>query len=119
MGQHAAGEIDDDDLYCLEEAACPGAGSCSGMFTANTMACVTEALGMSLQGCATAPAVSGKKKRIAYESGRRLVELVQDVYKRQAVGGVPCDCRQAGYHPRRAGLGGPGVGWIEGYEGQA
>jgi dihydroxy-acid dehydratase len=78
VGQHAAGEIDDDDLYCLEEAACPGAGSCSGMFTANTMACVTEALGMSLQGCATAPAVSGKKKRIAYESGRRLVELVHE-----------------------------------------
>ncbi len=78
VGRHAAGEIDDDELHCLEEAACPGAGSCSGMFTANTMACVTEALGMSLQGCASAPAVSGKKKRIAFESGRRLVELVHE-----------------------------------------
>lgn len=78
VGKHAAGEIGDEELLCLEENACPGAGSCSGMFTANTMACVTEALGMSLLGCASAAAVSGKKKRIAFDSGKRLVELIHE-----------------------------------------
>lgn len=78
VGRHAAGAISDDELACLEERACPGPGSCSGMFTANTMACVTEALGMSLRGCATALAATGKKKRIAYESGERVVELVRE-----------------------------------------
>lgn len=50
-----------EELYKLEEVACPGPGSCAGLFTANTMACVTEALGMSLPGCATAHAVTSKK----------------------------------------------------------
>jgi dihydroxy-acid dehydratase len=77
VGQRIAGRIGDAELECLEERACPGAGSCAGMFTANTMACVTEALGMSLPGCATALAVSGKKHRIAYESGERIVELIR------------------------------------------
>ncbi|MCL2334860.1 MAG: dihydroxy-acid dehydratase, partial [Endomicrobia bacterium] len=56
----------------------PGAGSCQGMYTANTMACLTETMGMSLKDCATSLAVSAKKKRIAYESGIRVVELVKD-----------------------------------------
>lgn len=69
-------EISADELVCLEQEACPGAGSCQGLYTANTMACLTEAMGMSLPGCATALAVSAKKRRIAQASGERIVELV-------------------------------------------
>lgn len=57
--------------------ACPGAGSCQGLYTANTMACLTETMGMSLEGCGTALAVSAKKRRIAQRSGERVVELVK------------------------------------------
>jgi dihydroxy-acid dehydratase len=77
IGKYKKGLITDEELEALEECACPGGGSCQGMYTANTMACVTEALGMSLEGCATALAVSAKKKRIAFESGRRIVELIR------------------------------------------
>jgi dihydroxy-acid dehydratase len=78
VGQFQAGKITQHQLSELEMAACPGAGACQGMYTANTMACLTETMGMSLQGCATALAVSAKKKRIAYESGIRIVELVKE-----------------------------------------
>ena len=71
------GEISPKDLVCLEMEACPGAGSCQGLYTANTMACITETLGMSLPGCATALAASAKKRRIAQASGERIVELVK------------------------------------------
>jgi dihydroxy-acid dehydratase len=71
------GEISPEDLVCLEMEACPGAGSCQGLYTANTMACITETLGMSLPGCATALAVSSKKRRIAQASGERITELVK------------------------------------------
>jgi dihydroxy-acid dehydratase len=77
IGKYKKGLISSEELDALEECACPGAGSCQGMYTANTMACVTETLGMSLEGCATALAVSAKKKRIAFESGRRIVELIK------------------------------------------
>jgi len=77
IGKYKKGLISDEEIEALEECACPGAGSCQGMYTANTMSCVTEALGMSLDGCATALAVSAKKKRIAFESGRRIVGLVK------------------------------------------
>ena len=77
IGKYKKGLISDEEIEALEECACPGAGSCQGMYTANTMACVTEALGMSLDGCATALAVSAKKKRIAFESGRRIVGLIK------------------------------------------
>jgi dihydroxy-acid dehydratase len=70
------GEISLKELGCLEMEACPGAGSCQGLYTANTMACLTETMGMSLPGCATALAVSAKKRRIAQASGERIVELV-------------------------------------------
>jgi len=76
VGRYRKGEINDAELCALEECACPGPGSCQGLYTANTMACVTEALGMSLTGCATALAVSSKKRRIAFESGKKVVELV-------------------------------------------
>lgn len=71
------GEIPLGELASLEMEACPGAGSCQGLYTANTMACLTEALGMSLPGTATALAVSAKKRRIAQASGERIVELVK------------------------------------------
>ena len=77
VGQYHAGKISEEELHELELRACPGPGSCQGLYTANTMACVTEALGMSLPGCATALAGLAKKERIAYESGVRVVELVR------------------------------------------
>lgn len=78
IGKYKKGLITDEELEALEECACPGAGSCQGMYTANTMACIAEALGMSLEGCATALAVSSKKRRIAFESGRRIVDLIRN-----------------------------------------
>ncbi|MGE4357318.1 MAG: dihydroxy-acid dehydratase [Candidatus Omnitrophota bacterium] len=77
VGKFEQGEINTQELSELEICACPGAGSCQGLYTANTMACLTEAMGMSLPGCATALAVSAKKLRIAQESGERIVELVK------------------------------------------
>ncbi|KPK30994.1 MAG: dihydroxy-acid dehydratase [Nitrospira bacterium SG8_35_1] len=77
VGKFKKGLIGSAEMAELEMCACPGAGSCQGMYTANTMACVTESLGMSLPGCATAMAVSAKKRRIAFESGARVVELVK------------------------------------------
>ncbi|MDA8078666.1 MAG: dihydroxy-acid dehydratase [Nitrospiraceae bacterium] len=76
VGKFRKGLISSGELAELEMCACPGAGSCQGMYTANTMACVTEALGMSIPGCATALAVSSKKRRIAFESGRLIARLV-------------------------------------------
>lgn len=76
VGAHRVGKLSDTDLKWLENLSCTGAGSCAGMFTANTMACMTEALGMSLPGCATAHAVDAKKTRIAKETGERIVEMV-------------------------------------------
>ena len=78
VGKVRKGEMSKRELAELETCACPGPGSCQGMFTANTMACVTEAIGMSLPGCATALAVSGEKRRIAFESGSRVVGLVKE-----------------------------------------
>lgn len=71
-GWQAGGET----LAVLEEAACPGAGSCAGLFTANTMACLTEAMGLSLPGCATAHAVDARKVRMAKRSGMKIMELI-------------------------------------------
>ncbi|MCX6357079.1 MAG: dihydroxy-acid dehydratase [Candidatus Aureabacteria bacterium] len=78
IGRFKAGEIDAEELRELEMRACPGPGSCQGLYTANTMACVTEALGLSLPFCATAPAVEAEKLRIAQDSGHRIVELVKN-----------------------------------------
>jgi dihydroxy-acid dehydratase len=71
------GDISQEELTCLEMEACPGAGSCQGLYTANTMACLVETMGMSLPGCGTALAVSAKKRRIAQASGERICELVK------------------------------------------
>jgi dihydroxy-acid dehydratase len=77
IGKYKKGLLSDSELTDLEMCACPGSGSCQGMYTANTMACVTESLGMSLPGCATSLAVSSRKRRIAFHSGSRIVELVK------------------------------------------
>jgi len=76
MARYKAGVIDDKELARCEENACPGMGSCQGLFTANTMAILTETLGMSLPRCGTALAVSALKRRIAFASGERIVEMV-------------------------------------------
>lgn len=73
----AKGEISEAEYEEIVTCSCPGYGSCAGLFTANTMACLTEALGLTLPGCATAHATHAKKLRIAIESGRRIVELVR------------------------------------------
>lgn len=77
LARHKAGAISAQELECLELESCPGAGACQGLYTANTMACLTEVMGMSLPGCGTALAVSAKKKRIAFESGEAIVGLVK------------------------------------------
>lgn len=71
-------DITEKELNDLEICACPGQGSCQGLYTANTMACLTEAMGMSLPGAGTAIAGSAAKKRIAFESGARIVDLVKE-----------------------------------------
>ncbi len=78
MAAAKLGKISKKDLMALERNACPGAGSCQGMYTANTMACLTEALGLSLPYCGTTPAVMADKRRIAYRSGQRIVQLVKE-----------------------------------------
>ena len=77
IGKYRNGEISEERLLELEEASCPSAGACQGLYTANTMACLTEVIGMSLPHCATASAVSSEKRRIAFESGIQIVELVR------------------------------------------
>ena len=77
IGKYRDGVINEERLLELEEASCPSAGSCQGLYTANTMACLTEVMGMSLPFCATSAAVSSHKRRIAFESGMQIVELVK------------------------------------------
>jgi dihydroxy-acid dehydratase len=77
MARYKAGVIDEQQLKTCEDNACPGMGSCQGLFTANTMAILTEAMGMSLPRCGTALAVSALKRRIAFASGEKIVELVE------------------------------------------
>ena len=76
VGAVSSGKMTEEELDELERCACPGAGSCAGLFTANTMACVTEVLGMSLPYCATAHAVDAKKRQIARQSGAQIIELL-------------------------------------------
>jgi dihydroxy-acid dehydratase len=76
VGAHAKGTIDDAELLGIERAACPTTGSCAGMYTANTMAAVGEAIGLSLPGAASPPAVDYRREVFARESGIRAAELV-------------------------------------------
>ena len=77
VGKYHAGLLSEKELSALEVEACPGGGSCQGLYTANTMACLTETMGMSLPGCGTAPAVLAEKRRISYESGKQIVQLIK------------------------------------------
>jgi dihydroxy-acid dehydratase len=76
IGKVSTGEMTEEELDKLERCACPGAGSCAGLFTANSMACLTEAMGMSLPYCATTHAVDSKKIQIARQSGETIMELL-------------------------------------------
>ncbi len=78
VGKRRKGEISQEEMDRLEMEACPGAGSCQGLYTANTMACLTETMGLSLPGCAAAMAVSAEKGRIAYKSGQVAVRLAKE-----------------------------------------
>lgn len=77
VGMHAAGKMSDEELHELECVACPSAGACGGQFTANTMATVSEAIGLALPGSAGAPAPYEDRDRWALESGRAVMELVR------------------------------------------
>jgi dihydroxy-acid dehydratase len=77
VGARAAGGLTDEELSLIEHNACPTVGSCAGMFTANTMASVAEALGMALPGSASAPAVDRRREDYAYETGRAVVHLLE------------------------------------------
>lgn len=81
VGAHARGTIDDAELSGVEHAACPGAGSCAGMYTANTMAAVGEAIGMSLPGSASPPAVDYRRELAARESGEAAVHVLKSDIK--------------------------------------
>ncbi|ACV61509.1 dihydroxy-acid dehydratase [Desulfofarcimen acetoxidans DSM 771] len=78
VGSVRAGKMSEEELADLEEAACPGCGSCSGMFTANSMNCLTEVLGMALPGNGTIPAVSAARRRLAKQTGMQIMYLVKE-----------------------------------------
>jgi dihydroxy-acid dehydratase len=91
VGQHSAGKMSDDDLHELECVACPSAGSCGGQFTANTMACVSEAIGLALPYSAGAPAPYESRDEYALRSGRTVMDLLarnlrpRDIVTRKAL----------------------------------
>ena len=91
VGQHAAGNMSDEDLHELELVACPSAGSCGGQFTANTMACVSEAIGLALPGSAGAPAPYESRDQYGEFSGQSVMNLLasgtrpRDIVTRQAL----------------------------------
>lgn len=91
VGQFDAGKMTADDLRSLAKAACPSAGACGGQFTANTMACVSEAIGLALPGSSGAPAPYTSRDEYAYESGKAVVELIaknirpRDIVTRKAL----------------------------------
>ncbi|HZQ59284.1 MAG TPA: dihydroxy-acid dehydratase [Acidimicrobiales bacterium] len=78
VGANAAGKLSDEELALIEQHACPSEGSCAGMFTANTMASVGEALGMSLLGSSSPPAPDQRRDEIAYRSGEAVVRLLEN-----------------------------------------
>lgn len=103
VGKFRNNQIDEQRLLELEEESCPTIGSCQGMYTANTMACLTEAMGMSLPLCATSSAVSSKKRRIAFESGIQIVDLVKNdikpldiIDKETLINAIICDLALGG-----------------------
>ena len=91
VGKYKTGNCTDAELKHLEDNACPTCGSCAGMFTANSMNCLSEALGMALSGNGTIPAVFSARKRLAYDAGEKIMELVsrnirpRDIITKEAV----------------------------------
>ena len=77
VGSHAAGKIDDAELLALEKSACPSCGSCSGMYTANSMNCLTEAIGLALPGNGSIPAVLSARIALAKDAGEQVLELLR------------------------------------------
>ncbi len=103
VGKYRSGVIDEKRLLELEEESCPTAGSCQGMYTANTMACLTEVMGLSMPLCATAAAVSAKKRRITFDSGMQIVDLVRknicplDIVNKESLrNAIICDLAMGG-----------------------
>jgi dihydroxy-acid dehydratase len=86
VGEVARGKMTEAELYELETVACPGCGSCAGMFTANTMNCLSEALGMALPGNGTIPAVEARRVQLAYEAGQQVMQvLARDIRPKDVV----------------------------------
>jgi dihydroxy-acid dehydratase len=77
VGAVQVGNMSEEQLYELENSACPTCGSCSGMFTANSMNCLTEAIGLGLPGNGTVPAVYSERDRLAKDAGRRIMEILK------------------------------------------
>lgn len=77
VGKVETGKMSEDELRCLEDVACPGCGSCAGLFTANSMNCLTEAIGMGLPGNGTVPAVYAERIRLAKMAGNKIMELLE------------------------------------------
>ncbi|MGC8936980.1 MAG: dihydroxy-acid dehydratase, partial [Candidatus Methanomethylicaceae archaeon] len=77
VGAYFSGKITENELKEIEEYACPGIGSCAGLYTANTMACIIEAMGLSLPGSGTIPAVDARRIRLAKKTGMKIIELVK------------------------------------------
>ncbi len=77
VGSYMAGNIGEEELACIENEVCPGCGSCSGMFTANSMNCLTEVIGLGLPGNGTIPAVYAARMRLAKEAGMKIMELLE------------------------------------------
>ena len=85
VGRYQRGEIDDEEMADLELRACPGEGSCQGLYTANTMQCVTEAMGMSLPGAGSALAGTAERIRLAYDSGEAVCRMVAEELSARAI----------------------------------
>src|SRR5437764_15370037 len=81
VGANAAGKISDAELLAVENAACPGAGACGGQFTANTMATVMEAIGLSPMGTASVPQVDTRKQKVAFDCGAVIMNAVKNDIK--------------------------------------
>jgi dihydroxy-acid dehydratase len=103
IGAHAAGDMSDEELYELEGCASPGAGACGGQFTANTMACAFEVMGISPMGSAMVPAMSGDKSEVAREAGRLALAALRDdrrasqVITRESIeNAIACVCASGG-----------------------
>ena len=98
VGAYSAGKLTEEDLYEYEEGACPTCGSCSGMYTANSMNCLTEAIGLTLPGNGTIPAVTSARIRLAKQTGEKIMDLLEkdikplDILKKEAFeNALSCD----------------------------